>query len=94
MENDELTHGLTNSQWKEVQRCFNARPAPIRFADNVNSKQAVINFYLTPLIPETMPAYKSMEKERMISICYQLYHAKDTEILKESAVKLIKLIID
>lgn len=90
----ETIDGLMPHQWKEVQRCFNERPQPIRYADNVNSKQAVINFYLTPLIPETMPAYKSMEKERMISICYQLYHAKDTEILKESAIKLIKLIID
>jgi hypothetical protein len=35
-----------------------------------------------------------MEKERMISICYQLYHAKETDTLKESAAKLIKLIID
>lgn len=90
----ETIDGLNSEQWKEVQRCFNLRPAPVRFADNVNSKQAVINFYLTPLIPESMPAYKSMEKERMISICYQLYHAKDTEILKESAIKIIKLIID
>jgi hypothetical protein len=94
MKNNEITDGLTNEQWKEAQRCYNARPAPIRFADTVNSKQSVINFYLNPLIPETMPTYQSMNKERMISICYQLYHSKETDILKESAARLIKLIID
>jgi len=94
MKNNETTDGLTNEQWKEAQRCFNAYPKPVRFADTVNSKQSVINFYLNPLIPETMPAYQSMNKERMVSICYQLYHSKETDTLKESAAKLIKLIID
>lgn len=94
MENNIITDGLTNEQWNEAQRCYNARPAPICFADTVNSKQSVINFYLNPLIPDTMPTYQSMNKERMVSICYQLYNSKETDTLKESAERLIKLIID
>ena len=94
MGNNELKDGLTGEQWKEAQRCFNAYPKPVRFADSVKSKQSVMNFYLNPLIADTMPAYQSMEKERMVSILYQLYHSKETDILKESAARLIKLIID
>jgi hypothetical protein len=57
--NNELIDGIEISTWKEIERIAKTYPKPIRFSDGLNSKIALLKFYLEPLLPNGKPPIES-----------------------------------
>ena len=94
MAKNKLVDGFTNEQWIDFAQIAKQYPRPVRFMDNANTKIAMLNFYLNDVLPNGKEIYKTMEKGRLIAICYNLYHSADSEGVKDYSLKLLKKIID
>ena len=92
--NNELIDGIEISTWKEIERIAKTYPKPIRFCDGVNSKIALLKFYLEPLLPNLDPPMMAMDKGRMLTIAYRLYKASDGDTVTNLSLKIINQIIN
>jgi hypothetical protein len=92
--NNELIDGIEISTWKEIERIAKTYPKPIRFSDSVNSKIALLKFYLEPLLPNLDPPMMAMDKGRMLTIAYRLYKASDGDTVTNLSLKIINQIIN
>ncbi len=90
MSNSEMIDGISLDTWKEIEIIASQYPKPIKFADSVSSKHALINFYLNSITPNSKPAYQTMDKGRMATICFRIYNAKETDGCREASVNLLK----
>jgi hypothetical protein len=91
---NELIDGIEISTWKEIERIAKTYPKPIRFSDGVNSKIALLKFYLEPLLPNLDPPMMAMDKGRMLTIAYRLYKASDGDTVTNLSLKIINQIIN
>jgi hypothetical protein len=91
---NELIDGIEISTWKEIERIAKTYPKPIRFSDGVNSKIALLKFYLEPLLPNLDPPMMAMDKGRMLTIAYRLYKSSDGDTVTNLSLKIINQIIN
>ena len=70
--NNETIDGIDLETWKEIEMIAKTYPKPIRFSDNINSKIALLKFYLEPLLPDLNPPIMAMDKgKRVRGLQYQ-----------------------
>jgi hypothetical protein len=91
--NNELIDGIEISTWKEIEIISKTYPKPIKFSDGVNSKIALLKFYLEPILPDLDPPMMAMDKGRMLTIAYRLYKASDGDTVTNLSLKIINKII-
>lgn len=91
--NNELIDGIEISTWKEIEIIAKTYPKPIKFSDGVNSKIALLKFYLEPILPDLDPPMMAMDKGRMLTIAYRLYKASDGDTVTNLSLKIINKII-
>jgi hypothetical protein len=92
--NNELIDGIEISTWKEIEMIAQTYPKPIKFSDNINSKIALLKFYLEPLLPDLNPPIMAMDKGRMLTIAYRLYKASDGDTVTNLSLRIINQIIN
>jgi hypothetical protein len=92
--NNELIDGIEISTWKEIEMIAKTYPKPIRYSDGLNSKIALLKFYLEPLLPDGKPPIESMDKGRMLTIAYRLYKSTDGDAVTNLSLKIINQIIN
>jgi len=92
--NNELIDGIEISTWKEIEMIAKTYPKPIRFSDGVNSKIALLKFYLEPLLSNGNPPMMAMDKGRMLTIAYRLYKSSDGDTVTNLSLKIINQIIN
>jgi hypothetical protein len=92
--NNELIDGIEISTWKEIEMIAKTYPKPIKFSDNINSKIALLKFYLEPLLPDLNPPIMVMDKGRMLTIAYRLYKASDGDTVTNLSLRIINQIIN
>jgi hypothetical protein len=92
--NNELVDRIEISTWKEIEMIAKTYPKPIKFSDGVNSKIALLKFYLEPLLPDLDPPMMAMDKGRMLTIAYRLYKASDGDTVTNLSLKIINQIIN
>jgi len=93
MAKKELIDGYSLEQWEEFAQIAKQYSRPIKFTDSVSSKIALLNFYLNETLPNGKKAWQTMDRNRLISICYKLYHNRDTDGVKDYALKLLNIIV-
>lgn len=91
--NNIIIDGFSVKKWNEIETIASEYPRPIRFAETVSSKIAILNFYLSELVPNGKPAYMTMDKGRMIAIAYKIYDGRDTDGVKELCLKLLRVLV-
>jgi hypothetical protein len=92
--NNEMIDGIDLETWKEIELIAKTYPKPIRFSDNINSKIALLKFYLEPLLPDLNPPIMAMDKGRMLTIAYRLYKASDGDTVTNLSLRIINQIIN
>jgi hypothetical protein len=92
--NNELLDGIDLETWKEIEMIAKTYPKPIRFSDNINSKIALLKFYLEPILPDFNPPMVAMDKGRMLTIAYRLYKSSDGDMVTNLSLKIINQIIN
>jgi hypothetical protein len=92
--NNEMIDGIDLETWKEIEMISNSYPKPIKFTNNVNSKIALLKFYLEPILPDFNPPMVAMDKGRMLTIAYRLYKASDGDMVTNLSLKIINQIIN
>ena len=90
----ELIDGIDVTTWREIENIAKNYPKPLRYVDGVNSKIAVLKFYLEPLLPNGKPPIEAMDKGRMLTIAYRLYRSTDGEAVTNLSLKIINQIIN
>ena len=91
---NELIDGIEESTWREIENIAKNYPKPLRYVDGVNSKIAVLKFYLEPLLPNGKPPIEAMDKGRMLTIAYRLYKSSDGDTVTDLSLKIINKIIN
>lgn len=94
MKNNELIDGIKESTWLEIERITLNYQKPIRYVDSVNSKIALLKFYLEPILPNGKPPIEAMDKGRMLTIAYRLYRGSYGDIVTDLSLKIINQIIN
>ena len=92
--NSEMIDGIEISTWKEIEMIAKTYPKPIRYSDGLNSKIALLKFYLEPLLPDLNPPMVAMDKGRMLTIAYRLYQQCDGDVIKDLTLKIINKVIN
>jgi hypothetical protein len=92
--NNELIDGIEISTWKEIEMIAKTYPKPIRYSEGLNSKIALLKFYLEPLLPDLNPPMMAMDKGRMLTIAYRMYKSTDGEAVTNLSLKIINQIIN
>lgn len=90
----ELIDGIDVTTWREIENISKNYPKPLRYVDGVNSKIAVLKFYLEPLLPNGKPPIEAMDKGRMLTIAYRLYKSSDGDTVTDLSLKIINKIIN
>ena len=90
----ELIDGIDVTTWIEIENIAKNYPKPLRYVDGVNSKIAVLKFYLEPLLPNGKPPIEAMDKGRMLTIAYRLYKSSDGDTVTDLSLKIINKIIN
>jgi hypothetical protein len=91
---NELIDGIEESTWREIEMIAKTYPKPIRYVDGLNSKIAVLKFYLEPILPNAKPPIETMDKGRMLTIAYRLYRSTDGDAVTNLSLKIINQIIN
>lgn len=91
---NELIDGIEESTWREIENIAKTYPKPIRYVDSVNSKIALLKFYLEPILPNAKPPIEAMDKGRMLTIAYYLYKKSDGDAVTKLSLKIINQIIN
>lgn len=90
----ELIDGIEIATWKEIEAIARTYPKPIKYSDGLNSKIALLKFYLEPILPDKKPPIESMDKGRMLTIAYRLYKSTDGDAVTNLSLKIINQIIN
>lgn len=90
----EIIDGIEISTWKEIEMIAKTYPKPIKYSEGLNSKIALLKFYLEPILPNGKPPIEAMDKGRMLTIAYRLYRSTDGEAVTNLSLKIINQIIN
>lgn len=90
----EIIDGIEISTWKEIEKISKLYPKPIKYCEGLNSKIALLKFYLLPILPNGKPPIEAMDKGRMLTIAYRLYRSTDGEAVTNLSLKIINQIIN
>lgn len=94
MKNNEITDGIEERTWREIEMIAKTYPKPITYCEGLNSKIALLKFYLEPIFPNGKPPFEAMDKGRMLTIAYRLYRSTDGDAVTNLSLKIINQIIN
>jgi hypothetical protein len=90
---NEIIDGIELSTWNEIEMIASTYKRPIRHINGIQSKIAILKFYLEPTFTNSKAPIETMDKGRMLTIAYQIYKAADGEATRELSLKVINRII-
>ena len=90
---NETIDGIEVSTWKEIEMIASTYTRPIKYINGIQSKIAILKFYLEPTFAKGKAPIETMDKGRMLTIAYQIYKAADGEATRDLSLKVINRII-
>lgn len=90
---NETIDGIDISTWKEIEMIASTYTKPIKYINGIQSKIAILKFYLEPTFSKGRAPIETMDKGRMLTIAYNIYKAADGEATEDLALKVINRII-
>ena len=90
---NETIDGIEVSTWKEIEMIASTYTRPIKYINGIQSKIAILKFYLEPTFTNSKAPIETMDKGRMLTIAYNIYKSADGEATKDLSLKVINRII-
>ena len=89
----EKIDGIDLSTWQEIEMIASTYTRPIKYINGIQSKIAILKFYLEPTFTNSKAPIETMDKGRMLTIAYNIYKAADGEATRDLSLKVINRIM-